>query len=84
MPVDVDNNFNSAEDKVQYALGTMNVYSVTIEHTYKNKVVSGANYAGIIALNRIEALTKILHSIASASFHLIDEQDLTLRVNLCQ
>ncbi len=55
MSVDINNNFNSDEDCVQYALGTMGVYGVSMDYTDG----SGASCTpGIIALNHTEALIK--------------------------
>ncbi len=55
MSVDVYNNFNSIEDRVQYALGSMGVYGISMEYTDG----SGAScIPGIIALNHTEALIK--------------------------
>lgn len=85
MSVDVNNNFNNAEDKIQYALGTMQAYSVVVEHICKHTITGGACYPGIIALNCSEALTKFLHfynNSLNSSTH--DDQDLTLRITLCE
>ena len=53
--VDVNNNFNSAEDRVQYALGTMDAYTISMESIDGS---CGSNTPGIIALNHTEALIK--------------------------
>ena len=81
MPVDINNNFNSAEDRIQYALGTMNAYSINIEST--NVVPSGvtpaaACYPGIIALNHAWALKKFLEHCPDMI------QGFSLKVNLCE
>ena len=79
MPVDVNNNFNSAEERVQYALGTMQAYSIGVESKDGSYSYSAANYPGIIAQNPAEALKKLLeHSSRIISEHC------TLRVNLCE
>lgn len=70
----VNNAFNSAEDLVQYALGSMNAYSVRVESEDGN---CGACYPGIIAQNHAEALFKYL------KYHPEDAQHL-LKVNLCE
>ena len=57
MQVDVNNGFNSAEDKVQYALGSMDAFAIRATHISNN---SGANFPGIIALNHAQALIKFL------------------------
>ncbi len=53
MPVDVNNNFNSAEERVQYALGSMQAYSVNVESKDGN---CGACYPGIIVQNHARML----------------------------
>ena len=55
MSVNVNNNFNSAEDKVQFALGTMKAYSINFKHTD-----GGSCCPGIIALTPGEAIIKVL------------------------
>ena len=80
MSVKTDHLFstiNSAEDHVQYALGTMQVYSVLAEKV--NTKLSGfANYPGIIALNEAEALIKFLHHCPEQAQHH------SLKVSLCE
>ena len=85
MPVvDVDNNFNTDEDKIQLALGTMQAYSINVEHICKNTIVGVACYPGIIALTCTEALAKFLQHISIASYHSTYAHDLTVRVSLCE
>ena len=60
MSVDIDNTFNSVEDRIQYALGTMNAYSVIVEHICENTIVGAASYPGIIALTHENAFIKVL------------------------
>ncbi|KKL94799.1 hypothetical protein LCGC14_1861060 [marine sediment metagenome] len=75
MSVDVNNTFNSAEDRVQYALGSMDAYSINMEYSDG----SGASCVpGIVALNHTEALIKYLKHLPPTS------QDYTLKVNLCE
>ncbi|KKM78973.1 hypothetical protein LCGC14_1354560 [marine sediment metagenome] len=75
MQVDVNNTFNSAEDRVQYALGSMDAFSIMVEHTFYH---NGANYPGIIALSPAEALIKFLKHCPKAA------EDNTIQVNLCE
>ena len=60
MPVDINNTFNSAEDKVQYALGTMQAYSIVVKYQELYTIVLEMCYSGIIALTPEEALIKIV------------------------
>ncbi len=58
--VDVNNTpdvFNSAEDKVQLALGVMQLYTIKIKNDYTYETFQ---YPGIIALTHAEALIKFL------------------------
>lgn len=71
----VDNSFNSDEDIVQYALGSMDAYSIGVTHVSLNY---GANYPGIIALNHAEALIKFLKHCPK------EAQDNQLTVSLCE
>ncbi len=73
MPVDVNNTLNSSEDRVQYALGSMDAYSILISSSD-----GAANYAGIIALNHTKALMKVMMICSD------ETQDFTLKVNLCE
>ncbi len=75
MSVDVNNAFNSDEDKVQYALGTMQAYSVTAEHIKGN---CGSCCPGIIALDPAKALAKFLDCLP------MNAQDHTLSVSPCE
>ena len=73
----VNNNFNSAEDLIQLALGSMNAYSVNMEY----KDGSGASCVpGIVALNHTEALIKFLSWFSKIA----SQQDYSLKVNLCE
>ena len=82
MPVDINNNFNSAEERVQYALGTMQAYSIGVESKDGSYSYSVANYPGIIAQNPTEALKKLLEHLEHSSR--IISGHCTLRVNLCE
>lgn len=88
MPVDIDNTFNSAEDKVQYALGTMNAYSVIVENIYKNTIVSASSYPSIIALTYEDAFIKVLKWRSSIKSIKLNNQDQYTRVvyqaSLCE
>ena len=80
MPVDVDNTFNSAEDKVQYALGTMQAYSVVVECKS-----SGTSCTGILALNHMGATIKVLsHYSVELSQDLLPQDTLKTQVSLCE
>lgn len=71
----VNNGLNSAEDLVQYALGSMQAYSVSVESKDGN---CGACYPGIIAMSHSAALMKFLWHYPK------EAQDNSLQVNLCE
>jgi len=71
----IDNAFNSAEDLVQYALGSMDVYSIVVESKDGR---CGACYPGIIAMSHSAALMKFLWHYPK------EAQDSLLQVNLCE
>lgn len=75
MQVDVNNTFNSAEDRIQYAVGSMDAYSIKVDH---KKLNCAANYAGIVAMNHAEALIKFLRHCPEQA------QDHSIQVNLCE
>jgi len=55
MSVDVNNNFNSPEDKVQLALGLMKSYSINFRHTDGSSCCPG-----VIAFYPGEAILKVI------------------------
>jgi len=76
MQVDINNIFNSDEDKVQYALGTMKAYLIKFRNYYTSH--DCGEYGGIIAIDHASALIKFL------KFHPEKVQDNLIRVLLCQ
>ena len=80
MQVDVNNVFNSAEDLVQYALGTMQVYSVVIQCKS-----SGMSCIGILALNHMEVIIKVLAHFSIELHQDLSPQDtLKIQVSPCE
>ena len=75
MQVDVNNTFNSLEDRVQYAVGSMDAFSINLEHI---NLSCGACYPGIIAMNYAEALIKFLKHCPS------EVKDYSIKVALCE
>ena len=79
MSVDVNNNFNSPEDKMQYALGTMNAYSVSVKCKS-----SGSGCSGIIALNHIDALIKVLSFYSKQDIDISPQDTLQIQATSCK
>jgi len=84
MSVDVNNIFNSDEDKVQYALGLMKIYSVVIKEgdcKYYNDATN--SYTGIIAHNSTQAVGKIFDHFSGVlqSGH---ANMLSIQANICE
>ena len=85
MSVDVHNSFNTDEDRIQYALGTMQAYSVTVENVYKNTIVSASSYPRIIALTYEDAFIKVLKWRSSAILNNQDQYtQVVYRACLCE
>ncbi len=80
MQVDVDNGFNSTEDCVQYALGSMDAYSVNMR--YESDSCSNSCVTGIVALNHTEALIKYL--LWWSKLKIGPQEDYLLQVILCE
>ena len=74
MLVDVNNNFNSAEDKVQEALGMKKAYSINAYNT-----TQGCGCSGIIALSHSKALAKYLKHLPAEI-----TENMTFKVILCE
>ena len=80
MQVNVNNTFNSAEDKIQYALGLMHTYSIAV--TCKK---SGSSCVGILALTPMDAIIKVWsHYSVELQQDLLPQDTLKIHVNLCE
>lgn len=85
MSVDVDNGFNTDEDKIQLALGTMQAYSITVENIYKNTIVSASSYPRIITLTYEDAFIKVLKWRSSIKLNNQDQYTrVVYRASLCE
>lgn len=73
----IDNAFNSAEDKMQYALGTMRAYYINVSTSDGS---SGEGVSGIIAPNHTEALIKFFLNRDYSK----ETRDFSVYIGLCE
>jgi len=69
---------NSKEDIIQYALGIMSAYSISVSSHSDSKLSWAKCYAGIIVQTHVEALIKVLKRCPN------DIQENILQVSKCE
>lgn len=80
MHVNTNNSFNTDEERVQYAIGAMQAYTIEYLFGVGDTFSGGANYPGIISLSPEDALIKFLKQTSKVA----DNMDHTYRVKLCE